>query len=132
MSHGITSWPTSITATPLLSLQLISDVVQLHLYATPSLLLLIGLTLLALESLLKEAVEGCHVHRPGVLCGILCHWNTSLGSICFLIFFLLWLRHTPASQMNCPGTENKALVPMRHAFPMDQFAGRTGRRVVDM
>ena len=95
MSHAITSWPTSITATPSLSLQLISDVVQLHLYAMPSLLLLVGLTLLALESLLKEAVEGYHVHRPGVLCGIISHWNTSLGSIRFLIFFLLWSRLTP-------------------------------------
>jgi hypothetical protein len=64
-------------------------------HATPSLFLLVGLTLLALESLLKEAVEGCHVHQPGVLCGIISHWNTSLGSIRFLIFFLLWPRHTP-------------------------------------
>jgi hypothetical protein len=94
MSHAITSWPTSITATPSLSLQLISDVVQLHLHATPSLLLLVSLTLLAPESLLKEAVEGCHVHPPG-LCGIISHWNTSLGSVRFLIFFLLWSRLTP-------------------------------------
>ena len=27
-----------------------------------------------------------------------------------------------ANQINCPGTENKALVPMRYAFPTDQFA----------
>ncbi|CAL8395389.1 unnamed protein product [Boreogadus saida] len=54
-----------------------------------------GLTLLAPESLLKEAVEGCHVHHPGVLCGIISHWNTSLGSVRFLIFFFLWPRHTP-------------------------------------
>ncbi|KAG7253361.1 hypothetical protein CRUP_012686 [Coryphaenoides rupestris] len=27
-----------------------------------------------------------------------------------------------SNQMDCPGTENKALAPMRHAFPTDQFA----------
>ena len=37
-----------------------------------------------------------------------------------------------ANQINCPRTENKALVPMRHAFPMYQFAGWTGREVVEL
>ncbi|KAG7282427.1 hypothetical protein CRUP_018144 [Coryphaenoides rupestris] len=36
----------------------------------------------------------------------------------------LHLSHPPAisNQMDCPGTEHKALASMRHAFPTDQFA----------
>ncbi|KAG7254493.1 hypothetical protein CRUP_005763 [Coryphaenoides rupestris] len=58
---------------------------------------------------------------------------SKMVSAVILAFFLCWPPfhtlslmelsvHTSSNQIDCPGTENKALAPMRHAFPTDQFA----------